>query len=101
MTTMHVYLSIEGQEQLALGKEIQTWHTTLSLSEIAYEGYTGRHIGTVEIELPSKESCLQPVLERLKAKEQEIQAEAYKEMMEIKARRDALLCLTMEAPSHV
>lgn len=94
------YLSIEGQEQVALGKEPSMWHWSLSPNEIVYEGFTGMKLAEVEIPLPSAETCMAPVLAKLKAKEQEIQAEAYKEMMDIKARRDALLCLTMEAPSH-
>lgn len=95
------YLSIEGQEQVALGKAPSSWHWSLHEEEINYEGFTGMKVGEVELELPTAEVCMTPVLAKLKAKEQEIQAEAYREMMEIKARRDALLCLTMEAPSHV
>lgn len=94
---MYVYLSIEGQEQIALGKTPNSWQYTLSPVTITYEGYTGMLIGEVEVALPSKESCMVPVLAQLKVKEQKIQAEAYEEMMLVKARREALLCITMES----
>lgn len=97
---MYVYLSIEGQEQVALGNQPNSWQYTLSPVEIVYEGFNGMLIGEVEVTLPSKENCMVPVLAQLKAKEQKIQAEAYEEMMQIKVRREALLCITME-PTNV
>jgi hypothetical protein len=95
---MFVYLSVEGQEQVALGHEPNAWQLTLSSKPIEYEGFTGMLIGEVEVALPSRESCIEPVLAKLKAKEQEIQAEAYKELQKIKDRRESLLCL--EAPAN-
>jgi hypothetical protein len=97
---MYVYLSAEGQEAVALGKEPSTWCYSLYPQPIVYEGFTGMLIGEVAVTLPTREACMEPVLAQLKAKEQQVQAEAYEEMMEIKARRDALLCLTMEEASH-
>lgn len=96
---MLVYLTIEGQERIALGQPPSSWHYTLSAEPREYEGCTDMKIGEMTLNLPSKEACMVPVLAQLKAKEQEIQAEAYKEMMVIKSRRDALLVLTME-PSN-
>ena len=93
---MYVYLSSEGQEAVALGKEPSTWCYSLYPQPITYEGFTGMLIGEVEVALPTRDACMEPVLAQLKVKEQQVQAEAYKEMMAIKARRDALLCLTME-----
>lgn len=95
---MFVYLTIEGQEQVALGKKPQCWHYSLLDNVRDYET-SDILLGQVTVNLPSKESCMEPVLARLKAKEVEIQAEAYEEMLKIKVRRDALLCLTMEQPN--
>lgn len=95
---MLVYLTIEGQERVALGEAPHQWHYTVREEAVTYET-TDKLIGEFSVTLPTREECMEPVLAKLKAKEQEIQAEAYKEMMEIKARRDALLCLTMESPN--
>jgi hypothetical protein len=97
---MFVYLTIEGQEKVALGERPNSWHYTVSDTTRDYEGNTDTLLCEVSIPLPSKEFCMAPVLAKLKAKEAEIQAEAYKEMLLVKARRDALLCLTME-PTNV
>lgn len=91
---MFIYLTIEGQEQVALGKDPQCWHFSVRTKLVEYET-TDVLLGEVSIPLPSRESCMEPVLSKLKAKEQEIQAEAYKELQAIKARRDSLLCLEM------
>ena len=96
---MLLYLTIDGQEQVALGKDPHSWHFNVRMVKPEYET-TDVFLGEITANLPSKESCMEPVLKKLKAKEQEIQAEAYKELMAIKSRRDALLCLTME-PSNV
>jgi hypothetical protein len=96
---MFVYLTIEGQEQIALGEKPRPWQYTLTDAARSYET-TDILLGEVVIALPSAETCIQPVLDKLKAKEQEIQAEAYAEILKIKERREALLCLTMEAPAN-
>jgi hypothetical protein len=96
---MHIYLYLtpEGQEIYALGKDLFPWHilTQLSPRSSADDGY--KLVGTTEVTLPSKESCLLTALERIKEKEQEIQAEAHVEMMRLQERRNNLLSLTYDA----
>lgn len=96
---MLVYLTIEGQERIALGEQPHDWHFIVRAEAPFYE-ITDILLGECSFPLPSKETCMTPVLAQLKVKEDEINAEAYKELMAVKARRDALLCLTMEVSSN-
>lgn len=98
MTTlkMKIYLDTDGQENLALGKTLWPWHYS-----IRTDGDTPSKgailIGECEVLLPSKEACVMPVLETLKAREDEINAQAHEDLAAIKLRRDNLLALTYEA----
>lgn len=91
---MFIYLTIEGQEQVALGKAPYSWNYILRDELIAYES-ADTLLAEVTIPLPSRESCMNPVLGMLKARETKIQAEAHAEMMKIRERREQLLALTM------
>lgn len=93
MVKLSVYLTVEGQEQLALGNSIYSWNYVTRLADS--EGPDGAALlGSLEVALPTVEQCLPPVLAKLKKREAEIQAEAYKEVMEIQERRNNLLSLT-------
>lgn len=92
MSHISIYLTIEGQERLALGQSLYPWHYAVRpVEEEIPEGHA--FLATCEIQLPSVAECLPPVLAKLKLREAEIQAEAYKEILEIKTRRNNLLSL--------
>ena len=93
---MFVYLTPEGQEAVALGQDVQTWHVRLSQRPVNYEGFEDMLIGEIDVKFPSKEACAAPVIMRLAELEKEIHAEAHKRLSEVKIRRESLLCL--EAP---
>jgi len=100
-----VLLEVEGMEQLAKGGTPHNWQLQVR-TESEYtacpEVYADRKlIGSFTAQFPSAVECIAPVLEKLKAREQEIQAEAYEEMMKVKERREQLLALTMNAPTPI
>lgn len=95
---LKVYVTVEGLEQIALGNRLWAWHYTVREAEEEASEHSIL-IGEFEPALPGREDCIAPVLERFRAKEAEIQAEAYRELQEVKSRRDNLLALTMEQPA--
>lgn len=90
---MKVYLTVEGQERVALGRSLYSWDFV-----VREEGATPPErsclVGTFEPVFPSPEDCIPPVLEKFKEKEAEIQAAAHSELMELQERRQNLLSLT-------
>lgn len=97
---MLVYLSIEGQERIALGEAPSSWHYLVQDKVMTHEhNYT--LVAEFTPKLPSREVCFEPVLKSFKEKEDKINAEAFLELERIKERRAELLCLTMETPDHV
>lgn len=92
---MKIYLDTDGQELHALGKHVWSWN--YHLREEGTDGQKGAVlVGECEVTIPEKEVCIPVVLEALKAREQEINAQAYEDLGKIKERRDNLLMLTME-----
>lgn len=92
-----VMVTVEGLEQIAKGGVPYAWQLQVAPAEgFKVENYTERtEVGRFTAKFPSAADCITPVLEKLKAKEQEIQAEAYAEMMKVKERREQLLALPM------
>ena len=97
---MKIYLNTDGQELHAQGKQLWSWHCTLRM-ENEYEKTPkgGILLGELEVDLPTPEACIGPVLAALKAREQEINAQAHEDLGKIKERRDNLLALTYEEPA--
>jgi len=95
---LKVYVSVEGLERLATNQPLYSWHHRMTREdEDCLKGDV--LIGSFEPSYPSKEACIPPVLEKLKQREAEIQAEAYSEVQEIQERRNNLLALTYEEPA--
>ena len=92
---MLVYLSIEGQERIALGQEPFAWQYLVQEKEISYE-HNYVLVSSFTPNLPTREACMDPVLKGLKEKEDKINAEAFMELQRLKGRRESLLCLTLE-----
>lgn len=96
-----VLVAVEGMEQLAKGATPYNWQLSVveaTTFEKHSEVYSDRKlIGQFEASFPSAADCIAPVLAKLKAREQEIQAEAYEEMMKVKERREQILALTMSS----
>jgi hypothetical protein len=88
-----IYLTPEGLEALALGRNLYSWHWGLqeaggTLPENSIQ------VATCEAVLPSKEACIPPVLAKLKEREDEINASAQEDLMAIRQRKNDLLMLT-------
>ena len=90
---LKLYLLPEGAEALALGRTLYTWNYAVR-EEDADAPANSLPLGEIEFDLPSPVKCIQPVLAKLAQREAEIQAEAYKEVLELKERRQNLLSLT-------
>ena len=90
---LKLYLSPEGAESIALGKPLYSWYYIVR-EEDSEAPANSLFLTEVEFDLPPPAKCIQPVLEKLKTREAEIQAEAYKEVREIEQRRANLLSLT-------
>lgn len=92
---LKVYIDAAGMEKIALGQELYSWHYSVYPAE-AEKGALLKCVGTFNAQLPSIDACIVPVMEALKKKEAEIQAQAYAEVQEISERRANLLSLTYE-----
>ena len=92
---LKIYLRVSGMEKLVLGQELYSWDYLLVMPGET-EPAEGVYVGMATIDLPPKEICVAPVMAKLKAKEQEIQAEAHLAMKEVAERREKLLALTLE-----
>lgn len=96
---LHICLTPEGQEYLATGKDLWYWHFAAFSKQRADdptpavpEGYM--ELSVVIVPLPSKESCIQPVLRKLAKREQELRLELADELKSLTERRANVLCLT-------
>lgn len=96
---LHICLTPEGQEYLATGKDVWYWHFAAFSKQRADdpapavpEGYM--ELSVVIVPLPSKESCIQPVLRKLAKREQELRLELADELQSLAERRANVLCLT-------
>lgn len=94
---LKIYLTPDGAEALATGNRVWPWH--FSCREVAedetfdppVEG--AMEIGETEVIFPSSETLIGVAEKKLKAKLQEIRAEAYQEEREVQERLDKLLAL--------
>ena len=90
---LKLYLLPEGAESHALGRTLYTWYYALR-EESSDAPDSSLFLAEVEFDLPTPADCVQPVLAKLAKRETELQAEVYKEIMELKERRANLLSLT-------
>jgi len=90
---LRIYLEVEGQESLATNKTVWPWYYSIRTEDVE-PSKGGKLLAEVEVELPSRESCIPTVLEMLKEREQSIQAEAHKDLRAVAERRENLLALT-------
>lgn len=92
-----IHLQAAGAERLALGQTLYSWDFYASIPKEGEEtpGLPGlQFLCVIDAPLPSRDVCTKLALDALAAKEKSIQAEAYKEMMEVKDRKEKLLCLS-------
>lgn len=90
---LRIYLDVEGQEQVANGKDPWPWHFQIRFGDD--KASDGAHFLTeATITLPSRELCVQPVLDMLKAQEQRLQADIAADLRRLAERRENLLALT-------
>ena len=93
-----IYLNSEGQEQFALGQPNNSWHFSVHPVEGYLPSETSILLLEVDLPMPDKVVCALKASEKLKAREKEIQAEAYKEVMAVQERMQKLASLTYEVP---
>lgn len=106
LKTISVFLTVDGQEVFAKGGTLYAWHFSIYMAaeDHEYNKPAPDSICIAEdvlVELPPIATCIKNVLAKLSAKENEIQAQAYKDSLEIKQRRDDLLMIGHEAPKEV
>ena len=90
---LRIYLDVEGQESLATNKTVWPWNYSIRTEDVE-PSKGAKLLAQIEVELPSRESCIPTVLEMLKEREQSIQAEAHKDLRAVAERRENLLALT-------
>jgi hypothetical protein len=94
-----ISINPEGMEQLLKRGEggLFSWHLSLTLPD--YGDIPKDHIllKEVEITMPAPEQMVPIIMDKLRKRETEIQAEAHEEMMRVKERRNDILMLTTNA----
>lgn len=87
-----VYLTVEGQEQHALGRTIWPWHYTVKeTDETAPEG--SYVLADLDVAMPDKALCVRPVLSKLAEQERDLRDELNEELAKLDRRRNDLLML--------
>ena len=95
-----VYITVEGMERIAKGETMYNWHfTTGGMDDDMGNNY--HLVGEFNVNLPSAAECVHPVLEKLKTKEAEIQADAFRELKSIQQRRNDLLTIGFSQPTEI
>lgn len=95
-----VYITVEGMERIVKGEHLYNWY--FSTAEYEDDMGDGYHlVGEFEVSLPSAADCIKPVLDKLKKREDEIQAEAFAELKKIHQRRNDLLMIGFQSPIEV
>jgi hypothetical protein len=99
-TKRKVYITVEGMERIVKGEHLYNWYfTTAGVDDDMGDGY--HLVGEFEVSLPSAADCIKPVLDKLKKKEDEIQAEAFAELRKVQQRRNDLLTIGFQSPTEV
>lgn len=94
---LRIYLTPDGAESLATGHNLWPWH--FSCRVVSEEGLLDPpvegavQIGEAEVELPSAIDLAAIAEKKLRARLQEIRAEAYQEERKVQERLDKLLAL--------
>lgn len=92
---MKVYIAVEGLERLALGRSLYTWDYLVRDDSDPPPEHS-RYAGSFEVTLPTPADCVAPVMAKLKEREQTIQLEAQRDVMEIQERRMNLQAIALE-----
>jgi hypothetical protein len=90
-----IYLNDGGLEAHALGHTMYSWHYS-TREDTETPPKNSIKLAEVEVVMPRKESCIAPVLAKLKEREDEINASAHEDLMAIQQRKNDLLMLTCE-----
>ena len=89
---LRVYLDVAGQEAMVKGHPLYCWYYVVrGEADTPPEG--GVLIGEFEPALPRPEVCIPAILAKLKHREDEINAEAAMELMNITQRRNDMMML--------
>lgn len=99
-----ISLRPDGHLPVAKGDTLWSWHfAAVPVTENGYETASegSSHLGYIDVTLPSTEVAVQVALNKLKTKEQEIQAQAYRDVQEIQEERSKLLSLAYSQPAPV
>jgi hypothetical protein len=88
---LYVYLTLEGQEKLATGKELNSWHF-----QVGQGDYTPEYsvlLGSFKPTFPAAEDCVTPALENITRQEKAVKAQAQRDLQSLLYRRNDLLLL--------
>ena len=99
-TQRKVYITVEGMERIIKGETLYNWYfTTANMDDDMGDNY--HLVGEFNVTLPTAEFCIKPVLDKLKKKEDEIQADAFAELKKVHQRRNDLLTIGFSQPTEV
>lgn len=98
-----IFLRPEAHLPLAKGDLLWSWHFSVQPENATQEwdktAEGATHLGYIDVELPSVETAVQIALAKLKAKEQEIQSQAYRDLQEVQNERSKLLSIGYSQPA--
>ena len=100
-----ISLRPEGHLPVAKGDMLWSWHFAVHPESANQEwdkmSEGSTFLGYIDVELPSTEVAVKIALTKLKAKEQEIQAQAYRDVQEVQEERSKLLSIAYSTPAPV
>ena len=99
---VRLFITAEGLEHLAKGQVnyLNSWHWAIRKDdETAPEN--SLEIGALEVELPTPEQCVSPVLAELNKRIQSTLANTQQEVKELQERCADLACLAYSPPAEV
>lgn len=91
---LKIYLSVEGMERFAAGQSLYSWDYVVRNHDTPPS--TGILIAEVQERLPTPESCIAPVLDKLIQDEAAAREELNETLFKLADRRQRLLALTNE-----
>jgi hypothetical protein len=90
---LKVYITVEGLENLANGRDLMSWNYVIrEAADIPPKDYF--KCAEFEPKYPKKEECITPVMKKFEEMEKDVHLEAHKALADINERRQTLLALT-------
>lgn len=96
---LQISLSADGVRRIAeSGKPEYNWDFSISISDDPNPPGGGIHLSSVEVDLPSRDQCIEPAVAKLRKEIAEVQAEAMVRERELNVAINNLLAIGYTAP---